>query len=187
MSDSTSNAAISAEVTSGVRVTGTRETLLAAFARLMQRTAYDHIRVSDISDEASLVRSTFYEYFNSKDDLLQQSIEGPFSVLAACAVRACTPRQLRLTLQHFWDRRNLIRGLLAGTSLDRLTRKLSSMTFEQLVSSNHRGDDLPSLRLIALQSSGSQIALIRAWLSGEIPADIKPIVRLMLKSPINVG
>ena len=184
MSDNTSNSAIFEDVTSGVRATGTRESLFAAFARVMQRTAYTHIRVSDISDEASLVRSTFYEYFSSKDDLLQQSIEGPFSVLAGCAVRSCTPRQLRLTLQHFWDRRHLIRGLLSGTTLDRLTRKLSAMTFEQLVRSKHRGDDSRLLRLIALQSAGSQIALIRAWLSGEIPADIKPIVRLMLKSPI---
>ena len=185
MSDSTSESAKSADATSDCRAVETRKSLFAAFGWLMQRTDYEHMRVTDISDRANVVRSTFYEHFGSKEDLLLQSIEGPFSVLAACAVGECTPRQLRLTLQHFWDRRTLIRSLLSGVTLDRLTRKLSAMTFDQLVSLKRASIDRQLLRLSAIQSAGSQIALVRVWLSGEVPADIKPIVRLMIKAPTN--
>jgi AcrR family transcriptional regulator len=186
MSENISNSAISQDVTSDRRVMATRESLFAAFGWLMQRKAYEDIRVTDISDRANVVRSTFYEYFGSKGDLLQQSIARPFSVLAACAVGACTPRQLRLTLEHFWDRRALLRTLLTGVTLDRLTRKLSTMIFEQLVGLHQPSHDSQLLRLSAIQSAGGQIALIRAWLSGEIPADIKHIVKLMLESPVNI-
>jgi AcrR family transcriptional regulator len=186
MSDNIGDSAISTDATSDRRVTGTRESLFAAFGWLMQRTAYEDIRVRDISDRANVVRSTFYEHFARKEDLLQQSIEPPFSVLAACAVGTCTPRQLRLTLEHFWDRRALIRSLLTSATLDRLTRKLSTMTLDRLIGSSPPGSDSQSFRLRAIHSAGSQIALVRAWLSGDIPAETKPIVQLILKSPAGI-
>src|SRR5687768_14125094 len=101
---------MSSDMASDHRIIRTRESLLAAFAYLMQQRSYGEIRVADIADQANVVRSTFYKHFRSKEEVLLGSIEGPFTVLAGCAVGACTPRQLRLVLQHFWDRRTLIRN-----------------------------------------------------------------------------
>jgi len=185
MSDNITKFVTPAGTASDRRVTSTRESLFTAFAWLMQNRAYDEIRVSDIADRAQVARSTFYEHFRSKEDLMLESIEDPFSVLAASAVGSCTPRQLRLVLLHFCDRRSLIRSLLSGITLQRLTRKLSSMISALLCSSQHESSDIELSRLRAIHSAGSQIALIRAWLSGEVANDIKPIVQLILKLSVD--
>lgn len=75
MSDNTMNNAIRVDTASDRRVQRTRESLFTAFSSLMQNGAYGEIRVSDIAEQATVARSTFYEHFNSKEELMLESIE----------------------------------------------------------------------------------------------------------------
>lgn len=50
----------------------TRKSIFDAFNRLLGSKRYDKITVQNILEEAYISRSTFYDHFESKDDLLKQ-------------------------------------------------------------------------------------------------------------------
>ncbi len=56
------------------RVSRTRRSIDAAFLALLQTRGYDSVGVSDIVREADVGRATFYEHYNSKDDLLRAQL-----------------------------------------------------------------------------------------------------------------
>jgi AcrR family transcriptional regulator len=57
------------------RVARTRMALCDALVALIPRKNYDAITLGDILAEANVGRSTFYQHFKSKDDLLARSLE----------------------------------------------------------------------------------------------------------------
>ena len=57
------------EVTNDRRVRRTRALLEAALVELILERGYDHLTVQDILDQADIGRSTFYNHYQSKDDL----------------------------------------------------------------------------------------------------------------------
>ena len=61
-----------AKVTENRQVRKTRAALLDAFGRLVLERGYADIRIADVIRQANVGRSTFYEHFRSKDDLLRQ-------------------------------------------------------------------------------------------------------------------
>jgi AcrR family transcriptional regulator len=158
--------------------------LLEAFADLVQRMPYAEIRVSDITRRASVSRSTFYEYFESKDALMLRSSEPLYSILADCAVGRCSPDRLRSLLAHLWDRRSLARQMLDGAIQDRLTRRLVNMTHSRLAESSDRARDSNDRRLHAIRSATSQLGLLRAWLKGEVSYELEPVLDLLMQSTL---
>ncbi len=57
------------------RVQRTRTALYDALVELIREGSYDAIRVDDILRRANVGRSTFYDHFRSKDELLERSLE----------------------------------------------------------------------------------------------------------------
>ena len=55
---------------------------MAAFFSLVLSQRYHEIRVGDVLVRSGVSRSTFYEHFRNKDELLAASLEGPFQTLA---------------------------------------------------------------------------------------------------------
>lgn len=157
-------------------------TLLDAFADLVQHMPYDEIRVSDITRCAEVSRSTFYEYFDSKNALLIRSSEPLYSILADCAVGRCSPERLRALLKHLWEKRQLARQMLDGATQSRLTRKLVDVTYSRLTepSDGVRGSN--DLRLHAIRSAASQLGVLRAWLNGEVSYELEPVFDLLMQS-----
>ncbi len=54
------------------RILKTKQSIFDAFYRLIVKLPYSKISVQTIIDEANIGRSTFYEHFETKDDLLKQ-------------------------------------------------------------------------------------------------------------------
>lgn len=102
----------------------TRDGLLAAFFKLVLSRRYHEIRIADILSESGVSRSTFYEHFASKDELLSASIEGPFLILAGMVCNELSTRHVERLLVHFWENRALARGLFQGAAHQALRRKL---------------------------------------------------------------
>jgi AcrR family transcriptional regulator len=143
----------------------TRQALLAAFFRLVLERRYHELRISHILQASGVGRSTFYEHFRSKDELLAASLEGPFSILANTAVAPALPA-LTALLEHFWQNRAMARGILSGAVRRRAVRVLVELIVQRLRPVH--GDHLRAPpRLTAIALAEMQLAPITAWLAGE--------------------
>ncbi|GJL93518.1 TetR/AcrR family transcriptional regulator [Hyphococcus sp.] len=150
------------------RAQRTRLAVFNAFRELVLSRRYDDIRVADIIDGAGVGRSTFYEHFNSKDDVLLTSIEPLFAVLADIPTIGGEREKVRFVLAHFWEQRAFARIIFQGDLFDKLTRKLAEMIEQRY------GEDIPAIsRLRAISSAASLLGVIRGWLSAEfsMPVD----------------
>lgn len=149
----------------------TREALLSAFLKLLFAHGYPAMTVADIVSAANVGRSTFYEHFTGKDDMLKFSLRRPFSVLAD-VVGAAQPneRTMRL-LAHFRENRKLGPALFSWPVRPLLTRALSELIEQRLsalYASPAAQTPMVPRRLMAQQVAQAQLVLLENWVSGKI-------------------
>src|SRR5256885_10572194 len=92
----------------------TRATLVGAFVTLMFRDGFENISVQGIAAEAGTARSTFYEHFSGKDDVLRASMAHLLVPLAECVTGEDQPPEVRLVLAHMWENRRLADAVFTG-------------------------------------------------------------------------
>ena len=148
----------------------TRDELLAAFFKLVLSRRYHEIRIADILSESGVSRSTFYEHFASKDELLCASIEGPFLILAGMVCNRSSTRHLEGLLAHFWENRAMARGLFQGAAYRALRRKLIGCIESNLDDCARNKLRIPR-RLVANALADGMFSPIVAWLLGEATCD----------------
>ena len=149
------------------RVRRTRRAIFDAFRDLVLSRRYDEIRIGDILDAADIGKSTFYEHFSNKDDVLLSSIEPLFDVLVEAAIGNVEQERLLFVLTHFWEQRAMARVIFGPELYFKLARKLSGM-IEQRVATN---ENAAPARLIAVERANAQLSAIRAWLTGAFQYD----------------
>jgi AcrR family transcriptional regulator len=146
----------------------TRKAIFEAFTRLVFSHRYSAIRTSDLIEEAGVGRSTFYEHFRNKDDVMVWAVDPIFEPLAeAGAGRASLPH-LHFVLDHLWERRALARVMFEPPLGPKLQRKLASMI--ELRLGADRGGTVPAA-LLATAAAASQLAMLRLWLTGEVACE----------------
>jgi AcrR family transcriptional regulator len=148
----------------------TRDELLAAFFKLVLSRRYHEIRIADILSESGVSRSTFYEHFASKDELLCASIEGPFQILAGMVCNESSSGQVEGLLVHFWENRALARSLFQGAAHQALRRKLIRCIENRLDDCARNRFRIPR-RLVAHALADGMFSPIIAWLLGEVACD----------------
>jgi AcrR family transcriptional regulator len=147
------------------RIARTRQALIGAFNHLVLARRQRHIRVADIVAEANVGRSTFYEHFESADDILLQSLARPMAPLADAAAGRGDVAAVTLLLAHFWENRQRARDMMAGQMDARMMRLLAGMVEERL---DGRALTIP-LKLAALQLAEAALAPVRGWMAAEAP------------------
>jgi len=150
------------------RTQPTKVAVLRAFAELIGTKQYDEIAVTEIIGRAKVSRSSFYEHFSGKLDLLTCSIAGPFKMLADCSLSA-TQSKLVLLLEHFWSNRSFARGILLGSARQRTATVLVleiENRLKNLETASRVNYRLPR-RLLAWQLAEAMLGVITAWLTGE--------------------
>jgi AcrR family transcriptional regulator len=147
----------------------TRAALLGAFNELVLERRYADIRVGDIIRRADVGRSTFYEHFHDKDDVLRASLSGILSILADAVEEQADSKRLEYLLEHFRENSRLARGLLNGPSAPQVAAVLSGLIEERLTAWQRKTGVVPGigLDLAAAQAAGAQLGLVRAWLNRE--------------------
>lgn len=144
----------------------TREDLLAAFFSLVLSRRYHEIRVADVLSRSGVSRSTFYEHFRNKDELLSASLEDPFRVLASLVRPDTDATRVQAILEHFWENRTLARSLFQGMGL-RVVRRTLVAHVETALNRDQRSRLRIPVRLVACSLADGMLSPIVAWLSGE--------------------
>lgn len=139
----------------------TRAALRAAFVEQVLAHGYDAVQVSAVIAQANVGRSTFYEHFRSKGDLLRASIEAPFTCLAAMVAPAAASAHIIPVLRHFRDNQHVARVLLGPSTRPLLGQALAALIVARLA----RPPSFPA-EIAARMIADAQLALIDAWILG---------------------
>ena len=170
---------ITAPVPGDARQRRSRQAILDAFFRLVQERSYDELRVAEIVALAKVGRSTFYDHFAGKADVLAHSIAGPFSILARVIWHQDEDR-LEALLDHFQARREQARALFTGTLRRKLVAELAGV-IEGRLQGGGRGAErlIVPTRLAAVQLAGTLLTPIVAWLEGDARCTSRQLALLL--------
>ncbi|HSF17259.1 MAG TPA: TetR/AcrR family transcriptional regulator [Vicinamibacteria bacterium] len=170
------------------RVRKTRDAVVSAFNDLVRERRYEDIRVGDIVSDADVGRSTFYQYYTGKEDVLVESMGFMLDALASAASTEVDPTALEGLLSHFWENRSLGRELFSGPQslhvAPRIARALAQRIEARIASrlAASGGKPLVPPRLLAIQTAEAELALIRAWLMGMGPATPSELAEALTRS-----
>jgi AcrR family transcriptional regulator len=146
-----------------------------AFAELVVAVRYDKLTTQQIIHRAGIGRSTFYDHFLDKDDVLGQSLSYPLSVLATAIIDKTKTVELMSILNHFWDRRALVRVILQHP-----TRSVMESTLRQQLI--ERCDDIKQPSHIYAKSAYNAsgfLTLLNEWVTGRVALTAEEVATLM--------
>jgi AcrR family transcriptional regulator len=135
-----------------------------SFNEIFIAEGFENITPARVAEGAEVGRSTFYEHFGGREDLLEKRLLEVLVPLADAAHSDGVPPKLVTTLDHFWAERTIVRSLLTGRPREVTMRALTELIQERLPV-QRTPLAVPS-RLIAAQTAGGYLALLEEWLSG---------------------
>jgi AcrR family transcriptional regulator len=170
-------------------VARTKAAIEDAFVQLVLERGYDRVAVEDITDRADLARATFYAHYPNKravqfsvfhrltEDLVQRlaSQGGPPTVVHRDAISAAYQQAAEMP--------DLYRACLS----DARTRQAHLSTLSRYAEQNFR-DRLTALGrqprvpvpVMARAFVGAHVAILEAWLAGELDGDVEQLASTAL-------
>ncbi|WP_309629777.1 TetR/AcrR family transcriptional regulator [Brevundimonas sp.] len=146
------------------RVDRTRAALEQSFNEIFLVEGYEKSTPAHIAEGARVGRSTFYEHFDGRDDLLEKRLLRVLLPLADVTTSKAGHGDLQPLLDHFWDHRVIVRALLGGRARTVVMRALTRL-IEDRIRADQKGSCVP-LRMIAAKIAGGHLALLEEWLLG---------------------
>lgn len=160
------------------RTQRTNQRLREALVVLLSQKRYDAITVQDILDQAGVGRSTFYDRYYDKEDLLVSNWEWLFEALSqpvtpelAVGAQLLPSREL---FQHVYDHQPLYLALVGARRADKifgqgqaaLSRVIMARLDEALAK-----EQLPAIPIPILSNylAGTFMVLLRWWLDNKVP------------------
>jgi AcrR family transcriptional regulator len=162
---------------------GAGEAIAGAFNALLLEGGYEATKVAGIVARAGVARSTFYEHFQNKEDVLRGVI-APFTRAFATAI-ARTPdvAAISAVLHHVADRRSFALALFSGKSRDVVVRAFADALDRHLRDIEAAGAHFTIARdLVALHLAEGQIGLVDAWLHDGAVNDCQAVARAVVAS-----
>lgn len=147
------------------RVEKTRAALLSAFNKLLFADGYEKVTPARIAQLADVGRSTLYEHFTGKEELLQQSLLPVLRPLSECVDSTDVPPGLEPVLTHIWESRGMARALLTDRARTVAARTLAKLIEERLRAAPGVKAALPP-SLVAAHVAGGMFAVLDEWLGG---------------------
>jgi AcrR family transcriptional regulator len=171
------------------RVARTKAAIEDAFVQLVLERGYDKVTVEDITDRADLARATFYAHYPNKEavqfsvfnrlteDLVQRIANqgGPWNVVPRDVIQAAYKQAAEMP--------DLYRACLS----DARTRQAHLSTLSRYAEQNFR-DRLTTLGnqprvpvpVMARAFVGAHVAILEAWLAGELDGDAEELASMAL-------
>ena len=169
------------------RVARTKAAIEDAFVQLVLERGYDQVTVEDITDRADLARATFYTHYPNKEavqfsvfnrlteDLVQRLATGPRNVVHRDTIQAAYRQAAEMP--------DLYRACLS----DARTRQAHLSILSRYAEQNFR-DRLTALGnqprvpvpVMARAFVGAHVAILDAWLAGELDGDVEELASMTL-------
>ena len=171
------------------RVARTKAAIEDAFVQLVLERGYDRVAVEDICDRADLARATFYAHYPNKEAVLlsvssrltEELMDriayrgGPWNVVRRDAIAAA--------YRHAAEQPDLYRACMS----DARTRQAYLSTLSRYAEQNF-ADRLDALGrqprlpvpVMARGFVGAHLAILEAWLAGELTGDIDELAGMAL-------
>jgi AcrR family transcriptional regulator len=171
------------------RVARTKAALEEAFVALVLERGYDRVAVEDICARADLARATFYAHYPNKEavllavssrlveDLMRQIAYpgGPWTVVRRDAIQA--------VYRHAADHPDLYRACLSDARTRRaylaILTRYAEQNFTDRLAALHRQARIP-VPVMARGFVGAHLAILDAWLAGELHGDIDQLASTAL-------
>ena len=166
------------------RAQRTREQLQKALIELISERRYDAITIQDIVDRAEVGRTTFYQYYDSKDDLFMSCHEaivnefraGPLSPHPLSREELLSPEapsKMIAAYRHLEEARARLYPIFQGKDGPLILRRMRDRSAQE-IETNLRAafaeaDCTVPLDILANYLAGAQIALIQWWLEKRRP------------------
>jgi AcrR family transcriptional regulator len=152
------------------RVARTRQEVVSAFRTLLFERGYARVTVRGIIERANVGRSTFYEHFQNKEDVLHETLAFVLTPLADTLAANRSQAALDVVVEHMWESRAQTAVILLGPSRPVVQRFLAALFEERIASLRaRRRNAIPLLpvRHIAAYLAETQLALISTWLGDD--------------------
>lgn len=155
------------------RLQKTKQAIFGAFDRLIVKRDYAKISVQNIIDEANVGRSTFYEHFETKDELLRKKctdlFEHIFSPHGTERTREFTQnstfeQKITHILYHLLDDKNVIKGILSSESGEIFLQYFRNYLLDMVRSCNITTTGIPQ-EFLFNHIVGSFIEAVRWWIN----------------------
>ena len=150
------------------RQSQTRRRICTAFTRCTFAKGFENVSIAQVVAEAGVARSTFYEHFADKEDVLRACLARIFKPIAASGFIDIDAEELNRALSHLWLNKRLADGIFtgrAGTILHRMQVDLVEACYRRKTDSASS-----QARPVAIGIAGFQISYVEAWLRGRFPA-----------------
>lgn len=139
------------------RLSSTEAAIIEAFITLALGQRYGAIRVADIISQAGVAKSTFYEHFKGKDDVLLSAMQPVLLALATAASGRAARSYVRPVIEHLWERRSVARPIIDSTAASMLQRRLADAIASHGGMWNGSGDT----SLFAVGIAAAQLSMLR--------------------------
>jgi AcrR family transcriptional regulator len=143
------------------RVARTQAAIRDAFVKLFFERGFDEVGVGDIAEAADVARSTFYQHFTSKEQVLCATMQPMLVHLAAAVDSPEIPPHLPGVIGHFWSNRRLAQAVFTGSAKPAIIRMLADLIEPRLGTP----PGAPA-RLVAMHLAAMQLGLVEEWLTG---------------------
>jgi len=111
---------------------------------------------------AGVGKSTFYEHFRSKDDVLLAAMQPILLALATAASGRAARSYVRDIVAHLWERRSIGRSIMDSMAAPIIHRRLA----EAIATHGLVADVAASVPISAIGIAAAQLAMLRYWLVG---------------------
>ena len=155
----------------------TRDAIHGAFVELATSRRYDDFGVAELIATAGIGKSTFYEHYKGKDDVLRALMDGMLAELADATAGRVAADRLKGLAEHFWENRRLGKSVFGGALAPAIRRRLAELT-ETALQQNGSADDRAA-RMRAAYAAAGQVGLLSAWFAGEISGDPESIAKTL--------
>lgn len=146
-----------------------REAIMDAFRDIILTGGYENVRVLDVVERSRVARSTFYEHFQSREDLLQESLREVFQLLAPLAAPSCDMARIAVTLDHIAGNRALLKSLIRSPGMQTLVD-----VFSEVIEA-----DTSTGPIAAQAIAAAQLAVLSAWLDRKVARDAAGLAALL--------